>query len=334
MWRLAFTYLGALVGAGFASGQELLRFFAVYGVKGIGGALVAGVLLGLLGYLALKIVSKEKINDYGQFLNYLFGPYWGLIMDGFLSLFLLLSLAVMLVAGGSLGAEQGLAFSWGFVLTAFFTGWVLLIGKEGVLWLNTFLIPGLLILTILISLNSLLSDLEIVRVISRPDLIGTNWLKALFLYAAYNFVLGASLLASLGGTDQKKIKGIFWGGIIFGGIAALISGALYQKLSLVKFRSLPFLVLAQAFAPAWAKLYAFFLWAAIFTTALGLGWGLVKRCERLIRAPRWLILLGLFLLTLPFLAWSLPEMVEFVYPFIGYGGLVLGAGLLYKWFVK
>ena len=33
-FKVAATYIGTVVGAGFASGQETLQFFAVFGVRG------------------------------------------------------------------------------------------------------------------------------------------------------------------------------------------------------------------------------------------------------------------------------------------------------------
>jgi len=33
-FKVAATYIGTVVGAGFASGQEMLQFFAVFGLKG------------------------------------------------------------------------------------------------------------------------------------------------------------------------------------------------------------------------------------------------------------------------------------------------------------
>lgn len=35
-------YLGAVIGAGFASGQEIVQFFVVYGGSGIKGCILAG----------------------------------------------------------------------------------------------------------------------------------------------------------------------------------------------------------------------------------------------------------------------------------------------------
>ena len=69
--QVAFTYIGALVGAGFASGQESLQFFTVFGANGIIGAVFSGLLFGLFGLLVIKITSREKMSNYGQLLQYL-----------------------------------------------------------------------------------------------------------------------------------------------------------------------------------------------------------------------------------------------------------------------
>ena len=39
--KIAFTYIGTVIGAGFASGQEILRFFSVYGAYSIYPILIA-----------------------------------------------------------------------------------------------------------------------------------------------------------------------------------------------------------------------------------------------------------------------------------------------------
>ena len=40
--RVAMTYAGTIIGAGFVSGQELLQFFVAYGTTGLAGIMVAG----------------------------------------------------------------------------------------------------------------------------------------------------------------------------------------------------------------------------------------------------------------------------------------------------
>ena len=46
---LVMGYLGAVIGAGFASGQEIMQFFVNYGSCGLTGALTATFLFALMG---------------------------------------------------------------------------------------------------------------------------------------------------------------------------------------------------------------------------------------------------------------------------------------------
>ena len=56
---IVLVIIGALVGAGFASGQEIYSFFYLYGKNGIYGILIMSVLIGILIYKSLKIIFKN-----------------------------------------------------------------------------------------------------------------------------------------------------------------------------------------------------------------------------------------------------------------------------------
>ena len=53
MWkdtlRIAGAYVAYVIGSGFATGQEIVQFFTVYGIKGIAGMLVCTVLFAAMG---------------------------------------------------------------------------------------------------------------------------------------------------------------------------------------------------------------------------------------------------------------------------------------------
>ncbi len=70
-FKVAFVIIGALIGAGFASGQEIYLFFFSYGKEGIWGILISSSLLGIMIYQSLKIIIREDIKDYKGFLEYL-----------------------------------------------------------------------------------------------------------------------------------------------------------------------------------------------------------------------------------------------------------------------
>ena len=69
IFSIVLVIVGALIGAGFASGQEIYSFFYIYGEKGIWGLILTCILISILIYKILKIVLKNEINNYNEFLN-------------------------------------------------------------------------------------------------------------------------------------------------------------------------------------------------------------------------------------------------------------------------
>lgn len=43
-WKIAFAYIGVIVGAGLSSGQDLLQYFISFGQIGLIGVLLLGLL--------------------------------------------------------------------------------------------------------------------------------------------------------------------------------------------------------------------------------------------------------------------------------------------------
>ena len=67
--KVVFVIIGTLIGAGFASGQEIYLFFFSYGIKGIVGIIVSSILMGVVIYKTLIIVDKYQLKNYKEFLN-------------------------------------------------------------------------------------------------------------------------------------------------------------------------------------------------------------------------------------------------------------------------
>ena len=66
---ITLVIIGALVGAGFASGQEIFSFFYLYGLYGVFGIILMCILMYILIYKTLKIIYLNKIDNYNEFLK-------------------------------------------------------------------------------------------------------------------------------------------------------------------------------------------------------------------------------------------------------------------------
>ena len=58
------AYVGIIVGAGFASGQEIVLYFTSYGFKGIYGALLAMVGFSIVGMCVAQVSSKLRTSSH------------------------------------------------------------------------------------------------------------------------------------------------------------------------------------------------------------------------------------------------------------------------------
>jgi uncharacterized membrane protein YkvI len=58
---LIFSIIGTLIGAGFASGQEMYLFFYRFGICGIFGLLLCSILIGMVIYKTFLIIHQKKI---------------------------------------------------------------------------------------------------------------------------------------------------------------------------------------------------------------------------------------------------------------------------------
>jgi len=67
--KIAAMYMGAVIGAGFASGQEIMQFIIVHGRDGIKEVLLVTFLFCYLGAIILYLSKKLKTDNYLILIN-------------------------------------------------------------------------------------------------------------------------------------------------------------------------------------------------------------------------------------------------------------------------
>ena len=63
---VAFAYVGVVIGAGLASGQDLLQYFLSFGAKGLIGIAALGVLNVVFGVVALQLGSYYRSGHHDE----------------------------------------------------------------------------------------------------------------------------------------------------------------------------------------------------------------------------------------------------------------------------
>ncbi|MGM0501465.1 MAG: YkvI family membrane protein [Bacillota bacterium] len=323
--KIAFTYVGAVIGAGFVSGQEILNFFVIYGSKGLILTLITGLLFAVLGNIIFLISEKLAVASYSHLFLCCGGKKLGLAADLMLTLFLLSSFIIMLVGSKEIFNHLfDLRYNLGLTLTLIIVIITNLYGLEGVLNLNSILIPTLLLIIISFSLglDFKIDDLQFA--------FSLKQLSSAVTYTGYNLVLAMAVLLPLLNKFSKLevVWGIISGGLILGVVAFLIAYILIGFQGYIIGEQLPMLKAVSIFKPQFYYLYALTLWLAMLTTASCNLYALLDRFKLVFNYSREKMLIMLIVIIIPTLQFSFADLVEVIYPKLGIISLLLFASLL------
>lgn len=347
---VAAVFVGAVIGAGFASGRELWQFFAAYGRPGLAGALLSGVWFALTGGAAVLAARRSPGGSASK--SGAASPWLGLGSDGdgaysavvavlpgmarrFIETmtwaFLFVGLGVVLAGAGALATEEwGLPYDLGVLGLGAPVATVLLARERGFVLANIVLSPLLLALIAALSARALILGPVHGAPAPGPGALSVPWWWAATLYAAYNMMVGSVAIASLDAHRLNRpgaVRGAVLGGIALGLFAVVGVEALLRFGPAVGGYDVPLAAVARAQGTMWRVAFSAALYAALFTTALADAFGLAARFGRgnaTIR--RWLPLVALAL-AVPLTRVGLGELVRVVYPIAGYSSLALMVAL-------
>ncbi len=323
--KIAATYIGTVIGAGFASGQEILRFFTLFGLQGIWGLVFCTVLFAFLGVLLLFLGQRLQAASYRELIIFACGEKLGVLMDIMLTFFLFGTLSVMLAGAGAIFHEHlGLPTFAGTVLTLALSLITVMFGLSGIIRANMIVVPVMIILGLTVSLPVMnLTELPVILgnfwPAARPA--APNWLLSAGTYLAFNLALSVPILAPLGKemtSGRTLIIGGLLGGTMLGILALTMNFALLAKYPASVNYQVPMLMVARESFPLLLTVYIFVLWAEIFTTVIGNLFGLSTRLTELTgcsyRKTVFLIMIGALL----FSQFGFARLVTYLYPIFGY----------------
>lgn len=150
--KVVFVIIGTLIGAGFASGQEIYAFFFSFGIKGLLGILISSFIIGITIYQTFKIVYKNNIDKYEEFLNFFIkNKKVNDITNTIINIFILISFYIMIAGFGAyLQQEYNLNSIMGSAILAITCLILFKKNVNGLVKANELLIPILIVIVILI----------------------------------------------------------------------------------------------------------------------------------------------------------------------------------------
>lgn len=334
--RVAATYVGTVVGAGFASGQELMQFFVSYGSRGLAGMLLAGILFAWLGSYILELGHRLRATGYHQVLRYSCGPRVGRVLDFITAFFLFGGLTIMLAGAGTVGRDYlGLPYTTGLLAMASIVALTVMTGLRGISLVNTVVTPLLVISTIIIGINSLLYhgiNLDMLTMPSRPAASPTgHWILSALLYASYNLILGATVLAPLGCQIRRRAVRVCGG--VLGGLILMMLGLFISVIILlhqpeVFNYEVPMLYVSDLQHELTHLGYAAMLVKAMYSTAMASLYGCTAKLEGVLKLsfPVCLVMITATALVCSQAGFAI--LISMLYPLFGYIALIFTLALI------
>lgn len=329
--QIAFTYIGTVVGAGFATGQEILQFFTRYGKWGALMIIIATLLFVWLGTKMMLLAHDIKANSYEDLNRKLFGDVIGRALSLFTLVVLIGVNSVMLAGAGSVFMENfGLPYQIGLWITLIATYLLLGKGIDGVMKLNSIVVPMMIILSLAIIANTAGSPgaARFLTLDTEKGLLGV-WASP-FMYAAFNLSMAQAVLVPIGSHAPNR-KTIISGGLIGGAGVGFMLMAGHYALSanmpgIVQFE-IPMGSIAQQLGSITKVVYILLIFMEIFSTFVADIYGITLQLKPRIQLDRKFISITILFICYLTSQFGFSALLSVLYPLFGLFSLLWAAVL-------
>lgn len=291
-FKIAFFFIGAMIGAGFSSGSELMVFF---GESGIVGVLISAVFIGLLVF-------------FFQYMSVVFNNYPRVkkVVDWLMVLSSIISFIAMTAGANEVIMDTFRVNNIG-VVSALAVSVMCLFSMRLLKNVNAVVVPLIVVLMILI----------IVKTDSLPLPTGFNIFRSAS-YAAMNVLLGGYLLSTE--CAQKKTKDKIIITVIITVVVAAMMVIVYMISQEAKFSDMPVFEVARRYEMA--TISGIIIYLAIFSTLIGAGKVIFDNLSDFTKS-KWVALISLIIISLIGRSVGFGFMVRTFYPITGYLSIVV-----------
>lgn len=308
-----YLIIGTTIGAGYASGRELWEFFG----HGSGLAIILFAIFFTISCIVIMNISyRQKSTDYVPVLKDIVGSSFTKIFDFLIFVYLLTTTIVMIAGSGATGQAFNIPYLWGVLLIVCSIILLFMGDIHGVLTINQFLIP-LLIIGLLYVLTLFTYD-ENLSLFSHWH-EQSNWMSA-FPFTALNILPLIAVIGAIG--HQVKTKREIWiacvgSGLILGVLSYIYNNNLIQIEDEIFLYEIPLFAIIKNYSLQMIVFMTVILWFAIFTTAVANTLGIVTRLKQYVQQPLWMLATYTLLAIIPLSMFGFSTLIRYIYPIYG-----------------
>lgn len=341
-WRMGFAYAGIIVGAGFSTGQEVLQFFASHGLVSILGIILAALILMFVGRQAAKLGFRLNAESHETPLRVLFGAKLGLVID-YVLIFFLYGIAVVMIAGSGATFNQafGIHPQLGVLILILLTFGTLLLDFDKIVNIIGGITPLLIIAVVIITgyniLNPYVPYSEVNNYVEPSRTPSSFWWFDAITYAGLALATAFSFLSIMGSEAQRHAiarRGAIYGGLIIMLLMLLVNVGVLSIMPTANEVPLPAMEMADNMAPWLGAVYSIIIILLIYNSVVGLMYPFLTRFTTAYSGKYKIMLVVSLIAAFIIANVGFVELVNIVYPILGYIGLAISLSLFIRWIMN
>ncbi len=334
--RVALVLVGTSVGAGLASGQEILQFFSRFGSKGIWGIGFCLLAYIIMSVLTVNLCFRYRFRSYAEIIRFVCGNRLGTLLEGALTLFIFGGNVVMIAGGGAMLNEYtGLSPLVGIGLMVIVAYLFARRSTDGVVAINALIVP-------MSSLSILALGAAALFTLSRPPVFqpipstGGSWLITAVLYSSFNmFGITGVLCPMLAEMRDKKqcLRGTKMGSLLLIALIAIIHFLILAYAPDTLGKEIPNLYVARQFGALLPIVISSAIWLEMLSTEIGDLYSLGKRIHHSVGLPYEAAVILILLASIPCALVGFSQLIRVLYPAYGAVSLIYTVAVFRKWVV-
>ncbi|SKA95324.1 Uncharacterized membrane protein YkvI [Caloramator quimbayensis] len=338
-FKIASVFIGIIIGAGLASGQEILQFFSLYGIKGFFGIILCCIIYIFISTIIIALCFKLNFKSYKEIIYSVLGKKVGAVVDVFLTFFIFGSNIIMISGGGAMLNEYlGINKTAGTLIMAFFVLIISFFSTQGLITVNEFIVPLSTISILAIGffvLKSCSSIYQVHSIFKNIIPMKNTWLLSSILYSSFNLMSAIGVLCPM--TAEIKNKNNFVKGCILGSIVLTIISLIINYSILLYYPysfnvEIPNLYIAKQFGIILPSFLTIVIWLEMFSTEIGNIYSLCKRISYSYKISYRISVLIVITISVPFSFIGFTNLIKLLYPPFGAVSFVFVFGCILKYF--
>ncbi len=338
------AYIGAIIGAGYASGQEILQFFNAFGEYGKLSIAISTVLFVIFAFCPLILAYRMRCMDFEELITPTKTKFPKVFSDILVSVTQFGTLVIMVSAAGSMfNMMYDIPYWSGSLVVSILLVIVLFSGLDGIVRVLSAMVPVMIVVAFIIgiygSVNSIPADESKELVVNSSPLL-KHWILSGILYVSYNFSIAFGIAVPMGfrAKNEKTIAiASVLSGVVIGVCAYVLYLAMHNNIYAVGSLDLPMVAIAENIDPRLKFIYSGILFIGLYSTAISCYYGFYSRAYKLkifYKFGEKTLAIVIMALSLILSQIGFSKLISFIYPALGYGSILIMIFLIITMYVK